>query len=370
MSGDPEELCVCPYDPIHMVARKRMQYHLMKCRKNFNHHDYKTCPFNARHVVPKPEFEYHVRECPDRARVDAEVLQRKRQKDPYQLKGYTDIPVSDWTAPEASECWDDDNVVYVPPSQDGLHSSSEQANRVERPPLSREEKPKATVKEPPQPRMPQMGAHMESQVYSYSLASMKERQPPPSEPVRIHPIGLGRGRGIGRGLPPPGFKPVQKMVFATEQPVGVLGAGGGVSGVPVMGAGGGGVNGVPVLGAGRGLSPVLGVGRGLSEKYVQQPTVVHPSPPRQPQGSPASVSGQVMPSGAIAQPVVQGMSGEELTKRERKLRKMLRQIENLEEKLRQGDQLDPEALAKISRKADVIDQIGEIEKLNPPVTGQ
>ena len=30
---DPEELVVCPYDPVHRVARKRMQYHLIKCRK-------------------------------------------------------------------------------------------------------------------------------------------------------------------------------------------------------------------------------------------------------------------------------------------------------------------------------------------------
>lgn len=30
---DPEELLVCPYDPVHKVARKRMQIHLVKCRK-------------------------------------------------------------------------------------------------------------------------------------------------------------------------------------------------------------------------------------------------------------------------------------------------------------------------------------------------
>jgi hypothetical protein len=30
---DPDELVVCPYDPVHRVQRKRYQYHLMKCRK-------------------------------------------------------------------------------------------------------------------------------------------------------------------------------------------------------------------------------------------------------------------------------------------------------------------------------------------------
>ena len=32
-SADPDELFVCPYDPIHRVAAKRFPYHLMKCRK-------------------------------------------------------------------------------------------------------------------------------------------------------------------------------------------------------------------------------------------------------------------------------------------------------------------------------------------------
>ena len=38
----------------------------------------------------------------------------------------------------------------------------------------------------------------------------------------------------------------------------------------------------------------------------------------------------------------ESMSGEELVKRERKLRKMLRQIENLDEKPQQGNQLNPD----------------------------
>ncbi len=30
---DPLELVPCPFDPVHMVQRKRMQYHIMKCSK-------------------------------------------------------------------------------------------------------------------------------------------------------------------------------------------------------------------------------------------------------------------------------------------------------------------------------------------------
>ena len=30
---DPDELIPCPYDKVHMVQRKKMPYHMMKCRK-------------------------------------------------------------------------------------------------------------------------------------------------------------------------------------------------------------------------------------------------------------------------------------------------------------------------------------------------
>jgi len=32
---DPEALIACPYDKTHMVRNKRMQYHLIDCRKVF-----------------------------------------------------------------------------------------------------------------------------------------------------------------------------------------------------------------------------------------------------------------------------------------------------------------------------------------------
>ena len=30
-SLDPEEMVVCPFDPVHRLRRKRLQYHIMKC---------------------------------------------------------------------------------------------------------------------------------------------------------------------------------------------------------------------------------------------------------------------------------------------------------------------------------------------------
>ena len=34
-SYDPDELIACPFDPVHMVQRKRMPYHIVKCKKVF-----------------------------------------------------------------------------------------------------------------------------------------------------------------------------------------------------------------------------------------------------------------------------------------------------------------------------------------------
>ena len=31
--GDPDELIECPFDPVHLLRRKRMPYHIIKCGK-------------------------------------------------------------------------------------------------------------------------------------------------------------------------------------------------------------------------------------------------------------------------------------------------------------------------------------------------
>lgn len=45
---DPDELIPCPMDPVHMVARKRMPYHIMKCQRvgkpHRNYDETPACP--------------------------------------------------------------------------------------------------------------------------------------------------------------------------------------------------------------------------------------------------------------------------------------------------------------------------------------
>lgn len=58
----PNEKVVCPYNNAHIVQRKRLQGHLLYCRKKFPNPDLKICPLNVLHVVKEDELEVSVLE--------------------------------------------------------------------------------------------------------------------------------------------------------------------------------------------------------------------------------------------------------------------------------------------------------------------
>ncbi|XP_055998471.1 uncharacterized protein LOC125683191 isoform X1 [Ostrea edulis] len=106
---DPEELTPCPYDKVHMIRAKRMQYHLMKCRKNYAGRDFATCPFNARHEMPKPELRYHLANCPDKALIEPMLAyenSKKNGEEGSMFKGNTDLPVYENLNINSEENWD------------------------------------------------------------------------------------------------------------------------------------------------------------------------------------------------------------------------------------------------------------------------
>ncbi|XP_021371503.1 uncharacterized protein LOC110462051 [Mizuhopecten yessoensis] len=108
---DPEEMIECPYDKVHMIAAKRMQYHMMKCRRNHPGADFAVCPYNARHEVRKPELRYHMVNCPDKARLEPSILheQNKQNHDGQYFKGNTDLPCyADSSKFESVENWDEE----------------------------------------------------------------------------------------------------------------------------------------------------------------------------------------------------------------------------------------------------------------------
>ncbi|XP_046561712.1 uncharacterized protein LOC124270721 isoform X2 [Haliotis rubra] len=110
MYGDPEEVEPCPYDKSHMIRRKRMQYHLMKCRKNHTSKEFATCPFNARHEMPRPELRFHITTCPDKAVIEREIAHNHelQSEEAGTFKGCTDVPAYNQYEISCSESWDED----------------------------------------------------------------------------------------------------------------------------------------------------------------------------------------------------------------------------------------------------------------------
>jgi len=56
----------CPYNPAHTLPPGRVQYHLIKCRKQHPHVQLETCPYNATHLFKKEDEDDHLEDCDDR----------------------------------------------------------------------------------------------------------------------------------------------------------------------------------------------------------------------------------------------------------------------------------------------------------------
>ena len=68
----------CPYDPNHKVRADRLQYHLIKCRKENSTKEKTTCPFNASHIIPKEQRLVHLQTCPDREYLEPQMKETTR----------------------------------------------------------------------------------------------------------------------------------------------------------------------------------------------------------------------------------------------------------------------------------------------------
>merc|ERR1719273_2872416 len=66
------ETITCPYNPFHQILPHRIQYHLIKCKKNYPDVRLSTCPYNATHLMPKEEMKRHMERCLDRRIVEVQ----------------------------------------------------------------------------------------------------------------------------------------------------------------------------------------------------------------------------------------------------------------------------------------------------------
>lgn len=60
----------CPYNKAHSILAKRMQTHLVKCRRQHPKAEMVVCINNAKHIIPKPEEAFHLEHCEDRQNLD------------------------------------------------------------------------------------------------------------------------------------------------------------------------------------------------------------------------------------------------------------------------------------------------------------
>ncbi|XP_051163876.1 uncharacterized protein LOC127283175 [Leptopilina boulardi] len=103
--NDP--LQTCPYDESHRVMKSRMQWHLVKCRKNHisDKSQFKTCPYDVTHIINEVEFAYHINNCSK----SGSVVNFIQSMEPTRCVGA--VPMSDIInvyVPPVQENWDND----------------------------------------------------------------------------------------------------------------------------------------------------------------------------------------------------------------------------------------------------------------------
>ncbi|XP_065940000.1 eukaryotic translation initiation factor 2A [Magallana gigas] len=105
---DPDEMIQCPLNKAHVLQAKRMQYHIMDCRKNFRRNELATCPLNARHVMLKKNYREHMDSCPDRAVVEAMMSNKSGKQSSTFRGGYLGLPIYEQVIIPNGENWEDE----------------------------------------------------------------------------------------------------------------------------------------------------------------------------------------------------------------------------------------------------------------------
>nr|CAH7738947.1 unnamed protein product [Callosobruchus chinensis] len=100
---------MCPYNSAHYILRKRMNTHLVKCKRSYPEAKLVECDFNMLHKIPEPELRYHHDNCPDRKKIEVTVY----QEEGMDMNKY---PIKSEAVP-TEESWDDLNVPTYDPKK-------------------------------------------------------------------------------------------------------------------------------------------------------------------------------------------------------------------------------------------------------------
>ncbi|XP_075155375.1 gametocyte-specific factor 1 homolog [Haematobia irritans] len=126
--GSETELLQCPYEVSHLIMRKRMQVHLIRCRRSHPKAEVVTCPFNVTHRVNKLELEWHLSTCFERktfenfrnrpvpivgltSSIDRTFCESSANNSSMSFSMRSDATIIGGEFVESSESWDDDPEV-------------------------------------------------------------------------------------------------------------------------------------------------------------------------------------------------------------------------------------------------------------------
>ncbi|KZC14830.1 PREDICTED: gametocyte-specific factor 1 [Dufourea novaeangliae] len=73
-----DPVVICPYNKSHLIAKSRLQIHIVKCEKQYPENYKVMCPYNATHRMFKTELEEHIITCPTRSVSEAEMYSETR----------------------------------------------------------------------------------------------------------------------------------------------------------------------------------------------------------------------------------------------------------------------------------------------------
>ncbi|XP_011305400.1 uncharacterized protein [Fopius arisanus] len=65
-----EPMVTCPLDKNHQILKNRLQFHLVRCKKNHDMSKKGTCEYNSTHIMDKHELQAHHLTCIDRYEIE------------------------------------------------------------------------------------------------------------------------------------------------------------------------------------------------------------------------------------------------------------------------------------------------------------
>ncbi|XP_076166949.1 uncharacterized protein LOC143146523 [Ptiloglossa arizonensis] len=119
-----DPVVICPYDKNHLIARSRIQKHIVKCEKQYPEHYKVLCPYNATHRLFKHELEEHIITCPARSVLDYEMYSERREHGSTSFSLQTEIS----STVDCTENWDlesNDNSRFLTYKESDLEDNIE-----------------------------------------------------------------------------------------------------------------------------------------------------------------------------------------------------------------------------------------------------